>query len=178
MFRIDEHASVNKLIREQGIVLVVKAGLCFDGAGGGVNLVVEAQQHAFAQFLRVGTVPGLNFQWRPRFLCLYDGRDIVLWQSENQINRMGLCNDDNPGGIAAGYLVTHIHKLQAHPTINRSCYPAPVELQLRAGDAGFIGFYRPLCFVDQRLLCIQLLTRDQIRFDQLLIAGEVATRIG
>ena len=51
LLRVDQHASVNKLIREQGIVLVVKAGLCFDGAGGGVNLVIEAQQHAFAQFL-------------------------------------------------------------------------------------------------------------------------------
>ncbi len=91
---------------------------------------------------------------------------------------MSLRNDDDPGGIAAGNLVTDIDQLQTDTTINRSRNPAPVELQLRAGDAGFIGFYRPLCFVDQRLLCIQFLTRDQIRFDQLLIAGEVATSIG
>lgn len=41
---IDQHTGVDELIREQGIVQVSKARFQLDGAGGGVNLVIEAQQ--------------------------------------------------------------------------------------------------------------------------------------
>lgn len=41
---IDQHPGVNELIREQGIVRVSKARFQLDGAGGGVNLIIEAQQ--------------------------------------------------------------------------------------------------------------------------------------
>lgn len=53
---------------------------------------------------------------------------------------MSLRNDDDPGGIAAGNLVTDIDLLQADTTIDRCGYPTPVELQLSAGDTGFIRF--------------------------------------
>ncbi|MNN69175.1 hypothetical protein D3C81_1849410 [compost metagenome] len=90
---------------------------------------------------------------------------------------MGLRNDDNPGGITAGDLVTHVDQFQADTAIDRGGDAAPVKLQLGAGDAGFIGFDRPLRFVHQCLLSIQFLTGDQIGFHQLLIAGQIATGI-
>ena len=53
---------------------------------------------------------------------------------------MRLRNDDDSGGIAVGNLVTDIDLFQADTTIDRRGYPAPVELQLSAGDTGFIRF--------------------------------------
>ena len=56
---------------------------------------------------------------------------------------MGLRNDDDSGGIAAGNLVTDVDLLQTDTPLYRRGYPTPVKLQLGAGDAGFIGFDCP-----------------------------------
>ncbi|VTP71343.1 Uncharacterised protein [Leclercia adecarboxylata] len=60
LFGGDQHPGVDKLVREQGIVLIVEARFQLDGAGGGVDLVIEAQQGAVAQLLLVGPIPGLH----------------------------------------------------------------------------------------------------------------------
>ncbi len=57
---IDQHTGVDELIGEQGVIKVCKARFQLDGAGGGVNLVIEAQQRAFADFLFIGAVPRLR----------------------------------------------------------------------------------------------------------------------
>ena len=85
LFRVYQHTGVHELVREQGVVLVVKARFQFDGPGGGVNLVIQTQQRPFADFLFVGPVPGLNLQRFPGFLRLDNGRDIIFRQREDQI---------------------------------------------------------------------------------------------
>ncbi|MNP49491.1 hypothetical protein D3C76_1436760 [compost metagenome] len=60
LFGGNQHPGVNELVREQGVVLIVKTRFQLDGAGGGVDLVVEAQQGAVAQLLLVGPVPGFH----------------------------------------------------------------------------------------------------------------------
>jgi hypothetical protein len=65
--RVDQHARIHKLVREQGVILVVKAGFQLDGPCGGINLVIEAQQRPFAQLLFVGTVPGFDLKFARLF---------------------------------------------------------------------------------------------------------------
>lgn len=51
---------------------------------------------------------------------------------------MCLRSDDDSGGIVARCLVTGIDLFQVGTTIDRRGYLIPIELQLGAGDAGFI----------------------------------------
>ena len=84
----------------------------------------------------------------------------------------------NPGGVATGDLVTNINLLETNATINWCGDTAPVELQLRAGDACFISLNGTFGFTDQRLLGIQFLTRYEIGFCQLLITRQVTAGVG
>lgn len=83
LFGIHQHAGVNELVGEQRIVLVAEAGLQLDGAGGGVNLVIQAEQRAAGDFLLVGAVPGLNLQGFTRLLRLNHRRDVIFRQRED-----------------------------------------------------------------------------------------------
>ena len=69
---------------------------------------------------------------------------------------MRLGDHHDARGIAAGDLVPDINLFQAHAAVNRRGDPAPVELELGAGDRGFVGLDGALRFTDQRLLGIQL----------------------
>lgn len=128
LFGIDQHPGVHKLIGEQRIVLIGKACFNFDRSRRGINLVVQTEQHTFAQFVRVSPIPGFYDQRFPRFLCLNYGRDIAFRQSKNEINRVRLRNDDNTCGIAAGNLVADIHLFQTHASRDRGRDTTPVEL--------------------------------------------------
>ena len=57
LFGRDQHARIDELVREEGIVTVIKARLQLDGAGGGVDLVIQTEQRPFTQLLLVGAVP-------------------------------------------------------------------------------------------------------------------------
>lgn len=69
---------------------------------------------------------------------------------------MRLGDHHNSGGITTGDLVTNINLLGTNATIDWCGDAAPVELQLRAGDACFISLNGAFGFTDQRLLGIQL----------------------
>ncbi len=69
---------------------------------------------------------------------------------------MRLGDHHDPGGITTGDLVTNINLLETNATIDWCGNPAPVELQLRAGNACFISLNGAFGFTDQRLLGIQL----------------------
>lgn len=85
---------------------------------------------------------------------------------------MRLGDHHNSGGITTGDLVTNINLLETNATIDWCGDAAPVELQLRAGDACFISLNGAFGFTDQRLLGIQFLTRYEIGFYQLLITRQ------
>ena len=106
---INQHTGVDKLIREQRVVLVIETRLQLDGPGGGVNLVVEAQQRAVAQLLFVGAIPGFYRQRFTRFLRGNHGSDIVFRQGEDEVDRMRLGQHHDTGGVTAGNLVADIH---------------------------------------------------------------------
>lgn len=106
------------------------------------------------------------------FLRLHDGSDIAFRQGKEQIDRMRLGDHHDPGGITTGDLVTNINLLETNATIDWCGDAAPVELQLRAGDACFISLNGAFGFTDQRLLGIQLLTGYEIGFCQLLITRQ------
>ena len=83
---------------------------------------------------------------------------------------MSLGDHHDARGVAAGDLVADIDLLQAHAPVNRRGDAAPVQLQLCAGHGGLVGFDGALRFADQRLLGVQLLTRHEVGFHQLLVA--------
>ncbi|MNV92774.1 hypothetical protein D3C71_1873950 [compost metagenome] len=43
LFGSDQHARVDELVREQGVILIGKAGFKLDSAGRGIDLVIQAQ---------------------------------------------------------------------------------------------------------------------------------------
>ena len=106
---INQHTGVDELVREQRVVLVVETGLQFDGAGGGVNLDVEAQQRSVALLLFVGEMPGIDRQRFNRCLRGNHRGDIVFRQGEDEIDRMRLGQHHDTGGVTAGDLVADIH---------------------------------------------------------------------
>jgi hypothetical protein len=75
-------------------------------------------------------------------LRLHHGGDVAFRQGKDQIDRVGLGDHHDAGGVAAGDLVADIDLLQADAAVNRRGDAAPVELQLGAGDGGFVGFDR------------------------------------
>ncbi len=91
---------------------------------------------------------------------------------------MRLGDHHDPGGITTGDLVTNINLLETNATIDWCGNPAPVELQLRAGNACFINLNGAFGFTDQRLLGIQLLAGNEIGFCQLLITRQVTAGVG
>jgi hypothetical protein len=91
---------------------------------------------------------------------------------------MRLGDHHDPGGITTGDLVTNINLLETNATIDWCGNPAPVELQLRAGNACFISLNGAFGFTDQRLLGIQLLAGNEIGFCQLLITRQVTAGVG
>lgn len=91
---------------------------------------------------------------------------------------MRLGDHHDPGGITTGDLVTNINLLETNATIDWCGNPAPVELQLRAGNACFISLNGAFGFTDQRLLGIQLLAGNEIVFCQLLITRQVTAGVG
>lgn len=135
---VDQYADVNELAKEQSIILVAKMSLYFDCSGDGINLIVGTERDIFVQLLRTGSVPGFDPRLTPRLLCLQHGSNVVFRQRKYQVDGTCLCNNDDSDSIAAGYLVTDIGPFQADTTTDRYGYPAPVELQLSAGNASFI----------------------------------------
>ena len=110
-FGIHQQTGVDELVRKQRVVQVAKARLQLDGPGGCIDLVVEAQQLADADFLFIGTIPGFNAERFARFLRLHHRGDAVFRQGEDHINRVRLGENHNPGGVPAGDLVADIHLL-------------------------------------------------------------------
>lgn len=90
---------------------------------------------------------------------------------------MRLGDHHDPGGITTGDLVTNINLLETNATIDWCGNTAPVELQLRAGDACFISLNGAFGFTDQRLLGIQLGGRRDW-FCQLLITRQITAGVG
>ena len=83
LFGRDQHSRVDELVREEGIVLVVKARLQLNGAGRGVDLVIQAEQGSFAELLFIGAVPGFHHQAFPGFLRLNDRRNVAFRQGKD-----------------------------------------------------------------------------------------------
>ncbi|MNZ93566.1 hypothetical protein D3C78_1126400 [compost metagenome] len=100
-FRSDQHASIDELVREQGVILIVKARFHLDGARRRVNLVIQAQQRTITQFCLVGAIPGFDRQRLACFLGLNDGCDFVFGQRKDQVDRMSLGDHYDTRGITA-----------------------------------------------------------------------------
>ena len=64
---VHQQAGVNELIGEQRVVQIAKARLQLDGPGGRIDLVIEAQQLADADFLLIGAIPASTLSVLPAF---------------------------------------------------------------------------------------------------------------
>lgn len=108
---VHQQAGVNELIGEQRVVQIAKARLQLDGPGGRIDLVIEAQQLADADFLLIGAISGFDAERFARFLRLHHRGDAAFRQGKDHVDRVRLGKDHDPGGIPAGDLVADIDLL-------------------------------------------------------------------
>lgn len=90
---VGQQVHIDELVGEQRLVLVIETRLEFQRAGGDVDLVVQALQHAGGLLLHVTTVPGLYWQLVAGVVAGEHGFQGVFRQGEGHADRLGLGDD-------------------------------------------------------------------------------------
>jgi len=103
---VGEQMHVDELIGEQRLVFVIEARLELQGAGGDVDLVIQALQHAGGLALGVAAVPGFHRQLVAGVVTGEHGFQAVLRQSEGHADRLGLSDHRQRRGVVGGHQVT------------------------------------------------------------------------
>src|SRR6185437_9104909 len=79
----EDEANVDELVGEKRAILVVEDGLELRGSGGGVNLIVDCEQRAARDFVRVGAVVGFDDELLTTLHRLLYLRELILRQRED-----------------------------------------------------------------------------------------------
>ena len=159
---IDQHAHVDELIGKQPAVIVRELRLQAHGAGGGVDLVVDGQQHAGAEqvLLVLVAVQRLDRDALAGLHALHHDRQVVLRQRKDDGDRLLLRDHDQAVGVAGAHDVALVDLAQAETPADRRRHARVGELQARVVEQALIEFDGALVLADQGLLRIELLFGD------------------
>ncbi len=94
MQRVYQQAGVDELVGIEGEIVVVELGAEADGAGGGVDLVVDGEQTAGGDFVHLRAVEGVDRQVRSVQNLRPDLGKVVFRYVEDHGDRLQLCDHD------------------------------------------------------------------------------------
>ncbi|CAI3801754.1 hypothetical protein GLGCALEP_02817 [Pseudomonas sp. MM221] len=170
---IGQQAHVDELVGEQGQVLVLEAALELEGTGGGVDLVVDAAQHAGGLQLAVTAVPGLDRQAGATAVAFQHSAQFGFRQGERNADRLGLGNHHQRGGVVGCHQVAQVELAQAHAAVDWRTNLGEVEVQAGIVDLCLVGLDQPL---ELRHLCfggVEGLLGNTVFGVQAFVAGQV-----
>ena len=92
--RFQKKADIDKLVRPQRLVFVIKDSFQLAGAGGLINLIVDSDQLACREFGLVIAAVCIHFE-RALRICCDDGLQLVFRQGEDTAIGCKLGNDEH-----------------------------------------------------------------------------------
>jgi hypothetical protein len=175
--RLQRQPNVDELAGEQGPVGVGEARLGADGAGRGVDAVVQRAENAFVEGDGLGAIEGDHRQLALVRLRL-DARRVVLRDGELDVDGGDLGDDRDARGRAGRDEVTEVDGAQADAARDRRDDAAVAEVQPGRADGGAVGGDGAFQLLDQRRLGVDVLTGDGVLREQGLVALQLDARVG
>ncbi|OIQ80319.1 hypothetical protein GALL_379250 [mine drainage metagenome] len=173
LLHIDQHADIDELIGEQGVLVIPEFGAQPDGPGRGVDLVVQSQQRPFRQPDPVLAVECHDRQRAALFHPSDHHRQAVLRDREQHRDRLHLGNRHDACGIGGMNLISRIHQAQADNPVERRRDAAIAQLQPGVVHLRLIHGNRRTGLAQQGLLRIHLLPGNGILRQQRGIAIQI-----
>lgn len=170
---VGQQVHIHELVGEQRLVLVIEARLEFQGAGGDVDLVVQALQHAVGFQGHVAAVPGFYRQLVAGVITRQHGFQGVFRQREDHADGLGLGDHRQEGGVVGGDEVAHVHLAQADTPGNRGADLGKFEVELGVIHRALVGLDRALVLQHQRFGGVQGLLGDTVLGIQVAITLHV-----
>ena len=118
---------------------VVEDGLELRSAGGGVDLVVDGEQRAAGDLVRVGAVVGFDDELPAALHRLLHLRKLIFRQREDDGDGMDLRDDDEAGGVRGVDDVAGIDETQTDDAVDGRVDLGVAEVDARGFDGGLIG---------------------------------------
>ena len=159
---VGQQVHVDELVGEQRLVLVLETRLEFQGAGGDVDLVVQAVQHAGGLAFHIATVPGFHGQLVAGMVTGEHGFQGAFRQGEGHADRLGLGDDRKRGGVVGRHQVAHVDLAQTDPATDRCADLGEFEVELGVVHRALVGLDRALVLQDQRFGRVEGLLGDTV----------------
>nr|GEU28386.1 sensory transduction histidine kinase, putative [Tanacetum cinerariifolium] len=163
-------AHVDELAREQRELGVRKARLGLDGAGLGVDLVVQRRELAAVEGIGTGAVQRQRRQRRVLVNALHQVRHAVLRDREFHVDGRHLRDHGDAGGVARPHQVADIDHAQAHPARDRRDHLGVAQIEPGRAFGRAVGHDRAFELLDQRGLGVDVLAGDRVLFQQGAVA--------
>ena len=175
--RAHQEVHVHELIRKELLVLVGKDGLEPYGAGGDVDLAVDALQAAGRELRRMTAIERRDGECLAGLQLREDGGNLVLRQREHDRDRFHLRDHHEPVRFGRRYVVAERDLLQTGAAVDRRGDVAIDQVQFRGIDLCLIGLHNSDVLLDERLLRRQLLLGDRILREERGVAFKVNTGV-
>src|SRR5579864_58343 len=170
---IHQQPYIHELQRKKRIVFVIEYSLQLRRSRGGIDLVIEGHKHPGRQFLGVVAIVGIYWQMHPSSQLLGDLRKVVLGNGKERGYGLELRDHDHAIRIGSMNDVAGIYEAEPDDTGNRSGDLGINQLQLGVVDVGHILLDGAFILRDQGSLGIQLLFRNRVGLEQLLVTSEI-----
>ncbi|MPM55205.1 hypothetical protein SDC9_101998 [bioreactor metagenome] len=164
---------VDELVGEQPAVGVVESCLGLDGAGRGVDGVVQRIHAALGQQLFLVAVPQLDGQILPGGHASRQRAHVHFGQREHRVDGLDLRDGDQPRGVRWVDHVAQIRLAQAKPPGNRRGDACVAQLQLGRIHLRLVRGDRAFVLAHQRGLGVHLLVGDGVLRLQLFVTLKI-----
>ncbi len=146
---VQDQPHIDELVGEKAAVGVIKHRFQFGRAGCCIDLVVDGQQGARGNLMRVVAVIRFHNQLPPPFHRLLHLRKLILRKREDDGNGVNLCDHDQAGRVGGVNDVAGIDLPQSHNTVDRRINARISEVHLGCFDCSLVGLNgaRSLAFV-------------------------------
>ncbi len=175
---LDEQAGVDELVGEELVAGVVEGGTELEGAGGGVDLVVERGELAGFDLLDVGAVKGVDRKCALRLQLGLDLRQVVFGDVEDDGDGLKLGDHGEGGGGAGEDDIAGVDETQADATGDGRGDVAVGELDLVVLNGALVSLDGAFILDDGLLLVVELLLGDGVAGVGGAVAVEVDAGLG
>ena len=154
---LDEQTRIHELVGKQRLVGVGERGAQLHGAGGGVDLVVEAFQGPGCDRLGVRAIVRRDRERLTRARQRPDLFDVILRNDEDHRDGLQLRQHDQPGRAGRLHIIARIHQAQADASGDRRDDVTIDEVELVGLYRALVLRHGALVLLDQELLVGDLL---------------------